>query len=179
MNVSDINTEKYKFQTDGKVWSEHKQDYLKGKQDRDGYTLFELSSKDGKFHTYKLHRILAELYCEIPSGYTIDELEVDHIKPISEGGTNDVSNLRWVTPKQNHNNPNTLLNKSKAMRNKQSMSKVVQQFKGAVTKEIHQSVWQKSFHDRIIRNEKEYSKIYEYIDNNPLKWEEDCFYITS
>ena len=60
-----------------------------------------------------------------------------------------------------------------------TLSRIVQQFKGAVTKEIHQSVWQKSFHDRIIRNEKEYSKIYEYIDNNPLKWEEDCFYITS
>ena len=60
-----------------------------------------------------------------------------------------------------------------------TLSRIVQQFKGAVTKEIHQSVWQKSFHDRIIRNEKEYSKIYEYIDNNPLKWEEDCFYIST
>ena len=130
MNVSDINTEKYKFQTDGKVWSEYKQGYLKGKLDKDGYTMLELSSMDGKFHTYKLHRVLAELYCEIPSGYTADELEVDHIKPISEGGTNEVSNLRWVTPKQNHNNPRTLLNRSKSMRNKQSMSKVVQQFKG-------------------------------------------------
>lgn len=132
MNISNINTEKYIFQKDGKIWSEHKQDYLKGKLDRDGYTLFELSSKDGKFHTYKLHRILAELYCDVPSGYTIDELEVDHIKPISEGGTNDVSNLRWVTPKQNHNNPNTLMNMSKAMRNKPSMSKVVQQIKDNV-----------------------------------------------
>ena len=132
MNVSDINTEKYIFQKDGKVWSEYKQGYLKGKLDKDGYTMLELSSTDGKFHTYKLHRVLAELYCEIPSGYTADELEVDHIKPISEGGTNEVSNLRWVTPKQNHNNPNTLLNKSKAMKNKPSMSKVVQQFKDDV-----------------------------------------------
>lgn len=132
MKIANLNLEKYKFQTNGKVWSKHKQDYLKGKKDRDGYTLFELSSKDGKFHTYKLHRILAELYCEVPSGYTIDELEVDHIKPISEGGTNDVSNLRWVTPKENHNNPKTLLNMSKAMKNKPSMSKVVQQFKDDV-----------------------------------------------
>jgi len=59
------------------------------------------------------------------------------------------------------------------------ISRVIQQFKGAVTKEIGASVWQKSFHDRIIRNEKEYLKIYEYIDNNPLKWAEDCFYIKS
>ena len=132
MEISNINFEKYKFQKDGNVWSKHKQGYLNGKKEKDGYTLFELSSKDGKFHTYKLHRILAELYCEIPSGYTINELEVDHIKPISEGGTNEVSNLRWVTPQQNYNNPNTLVNRSKSMRNKQSMSKVVQQFKNGL-----------------------------------------------
>lgn len=132
MNIQNINFDKYKFQKDGKVWSECKQSYLKGKKDRDGYTLFELSSKDGKFHTYKLHRILAELYCEIPSGYSINELEVDHIIPISEGGTNEVSNLRWVTPKDNHNNPNTLKNRSKSMKNKASMSKVVEQIKDGV-----------------------------------------------
>lgn len=132
MKASDINFDKYKFQKDGKVWSEHKQGYLKGRKDRNGYVLINLVSKDGKIYTYRLHRVLAELYCEIPSGYTISELEVDHIKPISEGGTNEVSNLRWVTPKQNHNNPNTLVNRSKSMRNKQSMSKVVQQFKDGV-----------------------------------------------
>lgn len=132
MDVSNIILEKYDFQKDGKVWSESRQRYLKGKVDKNGYTLFELSSKDGKFHTYKLHRVLAELYCEVPNGYTINELEVDHIIPVSEGGTNDVSNLRWATPKQNHNNPNTLVNRSKSMRNKQSMSKVVQQFKDGV-----------------------------------------------
>lgn len=59
------------------------------------------------------------------------------------------------------------------------ISRVVQQFKGAVTKAIGTAVWQKSFHDRIIRNEKEYQKIFEYIDNNPLSWEADCFYNNS
>ncbi|MEG1016565.1 MAG: transposase [Oscillospiraceae bacterium] len=37
-------------------------------------------------------------------------------------------------------------------------------------------IWQRSFHDHIIRGEREYQKIWEYIDTNPLKWEEDCFY---
>lgn len=37
-------------------------------------------------------------------------------------------------------------------------------------------VWQKSFYDRIIRNEKEYRNIWEYIENNPLKWELDEYY---
>ncbi len=39
-----------------------------------------------------------------------------------------------------------------------------------------QQIFQTSFHDHIIRNEKDYKKIYEYIETNPLKWELDCFY---
>ncbi len=45
-----------------------------------------------------------------------------------------------------------------------------------VNKEIHQNVFQRSFHDHIIRSEKDYVKIWEYIANNPAKWKEDCFY---
>ena len=38
------------------------------------------------------------------------------------------------------------------------------------------SMWQKSYHDRIIRNNLEYQKISRYIDENPLKWTDDCYY---
>lgn len=37
-------------------------------------------------------------------------------------------------------------------------------------------IWQKSYHDRIIRDEREYREIAEYIDNNPLQWELDSLY---
>ena len=37
-------------------------------------------------------------------------------------------------------------------------------------------LFQSSFHDHIIRNKKDYDKIWEYIDTNVLKWELDCFY---
>ena len=49
-----------------------------------------------------------------------------------------------------------------------------------VSKKIHNThsdkIWQRSYHDHIIRDEKDYHKIWEYIDTNPLKWELDCFY---
>ena len=58
---------------------------------------------------------------------------------------------------------------------------IIAQFKRGVTKEIHSiepnmTVWQRSFHDHIIRNQAGYEKIWTYIENNPQKWEEDCFY---
>ena len=32
-------------------------------------------------------------------------------------------------------------------------------------------IWQRSFHDHIIRNEKDYSAHWDYIDNNPTLWD--------
>ncbi len=41
-------------------------------------------------------------------------------------------------------------------------------------KEKH--LFQSFFHDHIIRGEEDYKEIWEYIDTNVLKWENDCFY---
>ena len=40
----------------------------------------------------------------------------------------------------------------------------------------HQTFWQRSFHDRIIRDEAEYRRIWQYIDENPARWTEDEYY---
>ena len=45
-----------------------------------------------------------------------------------------------------------------------------------VNGEIGHNIFQRSFYDHIIRGEKDYLKIWEYIDNNPAKWMEDCYY---
>ncbi len=57
-----------------------------------------------------------------------------------------------------------------------TLSHILNQMKGFVSKRSGFSVWQKSFHDHIIRNESDYLKIWEYIDTNPSKWEEDIYY---
>lgn len=51
-----------------------------------------------------------------------------------------------------------------------SIERVICQLKGIITKQIGSSVWQKSFHDHIIRNNSDYVEVWDYIDNNPLKW---------
>ena len=57
-----------------------------------------------------------------------------------------------------------------------TVSRIVKQFKGAVTKQIGFSVWQKEFHDHIIRGENDYLKIWNYIESNPSRWLEDELY---
>ena len=65
--------------------------------------------------------------------------------------------------------------------NNPPVTQVVGQLKTGITKEIRRNypdmdVWQRSFHDHIIRNQTGYEKIWMYIENNPIQWEEDCFY---
>ncbi|WP_409969428.1 transposase [Bengtsoniella intestinalis] len=57
-----------------------------------------------------------------------------------------------------------------------TVSRMIQQFKGSITKQIGQSIWQKSFHDRIIRKEQEYLAKWKYIDGNIFRWQEDEYY---
>ena len=63
-----------------------------------------------------------------------------------------------------------------------TISDVICSFKSLTTRICNKSnnksqkIFQTSFHDHIIRGEKDYQKIWEYIDINLLKWELDCFY---
>ena len=58
---------------------------------------------------------------------------------------------------------------------------VVGGWKAYVTREARKTdpsviIWQRSYHDHIIRNENSYQKIWQYIVCNPMNWEKDCFY---
>lgn len=57
-----------------------------------------------------------------------------------------------------------------------TISRIINQFKGYCTKQIGYPIWQKSFHDHVIRDEADYQRIWQYIDTNPIKWELDCYY---
>lgn len=60
-----------------------------------------------------------------------------------------------------------------------TISRIIQQFKGSISKQAGFPVWQKSFYEHIIRNEQDYLEIWEYIDTNPHKWREDEYYSAS
>jgi len=59
-----------------------------------------------------------------------------------------------------------------------SLSSFVAGFKSSVTKRIRDElnetgIWQRNYHDRIIRNDKELNAIRDYIESNPGNWAED------
>ena len=49
-------------------------------------------------------------------------------------------------------------------------------FKRFCTRKIGENIWQSRSNDHVIRGEEDYLKIAEYIENNPYKWKDDCFY---
>ena len=67
---------------------------------------------------------------------------------------------------------------------KYDIPNIVGKFKSGVSRivgnafmhSVKRPIWQSSFHDHIIRGEKDYQKIWEYIDTNVAIWEKDCFY---
>jgi len=57
-----------------------------------------------------------------------------------------------------------------------TLSQIVGGLKRQISLRAEFSPWQKSFHDHIIRNDADYEHIAQYIQNNPLSWEDDCYY---
>lgn len=67
------------------------------------------------------------------------------------------------------------------LQKRSTISNAIGYLKMNVSRDVHKigytdKIWQRSFHDHIIRNEGDYLKIWNYIDTNPQKWNEDCFF---
>ena len=70
--------------------------------------------------------------------------------------------------------------KSKLKREANSISSFIAILKSLTTKRVIEidenyegSIWQSNYHDHIVRNKKEFEKIYYYIENNVKKWSLD------
>ena len=58
-----------------------------------------------------------------------------------------------------------------------TLSQVVSSLKRIVSKHAGFPLWQHSFHDHIVRNEQDFAEIYRYIEENPLKWDLDRYFL--
>ncbi len=57
--------------------------------------------------------------------------------------------------------------------NKQRLEVIIGQMKRWVSKQAGFPLWQKSFHDHIIRTQEDYFHVWNYIDSNPRLWLEN------
>lgn len=62
-----------------------------------------------------------------------------------------------------------------------TLTAVVGAYKSRVTRLIHATgykgdIWQRSFHDHVVRTQDAWERIWKYIEENPYMWETDCFY---
>lgn len=64
-----------------------------------------------------------------------------------------------------------------------SLGTIVGAYKSAVTRRVNQrrgvsgeSIWQRNYHDHVIRNDDEWRRIRQYIRTNPARWHRDRLY---
>ncbi|MCL2753262.1 MAG: transposase [Defluviitaleaceae bacterium] len=65
-----------------------------------------------------------------------------------------------------------------------TVSRAIQQMKGYVTKLVGATtgrpsdtpIWQKGFHEHVVRDERDYLRIWQYIENNSYNWHDDEYY---
>ena len=62
----------------------------------------------------------------------------------------------------------------------QNLASIIRGYKSGVKKYATMNniefSWQPRFHDHIIRNDKSYNNIQEFIINNPAKWNDDAYH---
>lgn len=114
-----------------------------------------------------LGRINNKNYIELSKEGRIVE---KYIKTIEEIYTNIIIDEYVIMP--NHIHLLIIINSE----NNITISRIIKQYKMKVSKGIDRLIWQKSFYEHVVRNEKEYLKIKEYIQNNVVNWKKDIYF---
>lgn len=108
-NEEKIDYSLYEVYKDGRVYSKYWKRFLsdkpkKYKKYQKGYVENQYQSIDGEGIMCLRHQVIWYYF----NGKVPEGMEIDHIIPIADGGTNELSNLRVVTHGDNMNNEYTV-----------------------------------------------------------------------
>jgi putative transposase len=153
--------------------------------------------KNGIMQLSEIGKFAAQFWHEIPNHFPMVELGNFVVMPNHVHGIlimNHSVETRFIASDNNdenkYNNQTRLIaslqgknggfscDKNPMMGN--SISKIIRWYKGRCSFECRKINpnfgWQSRFHDHIIRNSRSFDNIQNYIEQNPLKWDEDKFY---
>ena len=121
-------------------------------------------------------------WIELPAHFSGIELNQYIIMPNHIHAIINIAGIdQCVAPIQNYK----LLNNGRTRRSAPTISTIIQWFKTMTTNQyinnvknhnwppFNKRLWQRNYHDHIIRNDKSLNNIREYIINNPATWEKD------
>ena len=103
------------------------------------------------------------------------DVGVNHIRPVIQPTFTSATKIEMKQGKCNsllQSRPNGASN---------TIGSIVRGFKTGVTQWFRtnttmHNIWQRNYHEHIIRNENAYLKISDYVQTNPKRWQEDCFF---
>ena len=158
----------------------------------DGYYFITICTKDkkeyfgeiqnGKMVLSQLGIIADILWHEIKNHAQNIKLDAFIVMPNHIHGILILSNNKTVETRHALS-PKTIGETRFQNQGKNSISSIVGGYKSAVTKHAHrlnfEFAWQSRFYENIIRNEDRYIQIIDYIHQNPLKWENDKFFMNT
>ena len=141
---------------------------------------------DGRMKLNDAGLMVRKWWVELKNKFSVIELDDYIIMPNHFHGTiiitSDNRRDEVISPLSSPHVPDTMRNQggeTPPLR-KNTVGHMIAYFKYQTSKEINQlrnspgdSVWQRNYFERIIRNEKELMNIREYIRNNPQQWEMD------
>lgn len=150
---------------------------------------------DGKMVLNELGMIVQQCWCDIPRHFLHTELDEYVVMPNHVHGIIMIHNVNDRAIKTNarvHVYPAGVQNFEPLRRESsihqyqhiipRSIGSIVRGFKIGVTKWVRQNtsihgVWQRNYHDWIIRDDEHLKRVRQYIINNPQKWSsDDAFY---
>ena len=98
--------------------------------------------------------------------------------------SNVVSDVFVVMPDHVHGIVNITQAQSGRVQHHATLGDIVRGYKSAVTRQIAAlhfnpdgGVWQRNYYEHVIRHEKSYLQIAEYIQTNPLRWQDDIYHV--
>jgi REP element-mobilizing transposase RayT len=157
-----------------------------------GYYFITICTKDkedffgeiikNEIHLTKIGKIAQKYWIEISKHFLFVELDEFIIMPSHVHGILIIKNTgdddcRDVINHVSTDHVNKNVYSKITPMNKHSLGEIIRWYKGRMTFEINKIKinfsWQSRYYDHIIRNEKEFCRIKQYVKDNPMNWETD------